>query len=241
MSVPKIITMKQVSISQLCISFLIFLGLQSCIGDDIIQDFVPEQVRILNAPDSIAIGESFQFDASFFNNVGGEEVAEISWSSSDEAILTIDEMGLATPIMEGSVVVTASIITTSQEELTDQVTIHVATEVSTTPDLQERAVTIRTTSSYTLEGTGTLKEVGDGDLILELNSDFKASSNLPGLYVYLTNNPNTMSGALEIGAVTNFNGAHSYTISATEINAYDYVLFYCKPFVVKVGDGELEK
>ena len=44
---------------------------------------------------------------------------------------------------------------------------------------------------------------GNGDesdeLILSFAENYKTDDVLPGLYVYLTNNPNTINGALEIG------------------------------------------
>ena len=45
--------------------------------------------------------------------------------------------------------------------------------------------------------------------------------------------------ALEIGAVETFNGAHSYVIENTDISEYEFILYFCKPFVVKVGDGQI--
>ena len=231
--------MKQTIFYQWIAILLALSGLQSCIGDDIIQDLVPEQVRILNPLDSLPLNETFQFSASYFNNIGVEETATIVWSSSDESILSITADGTATSISEGTVIVTATTTTSTQEVLTDRITIQVSASASGVPDLKERTVTIRTTSSYVLEGTGVLKETASGELELAVNSDFRASSSLPGLYVYLTNNPNTLSGAFEIGRVTQFSGAHSYTFSGADLNTYAYVLFFCKPFVVKVGDGEL--
>ena len=68
-----------------------------------------------------------------------------------------------------------------------------------------------------------------------------ADDGLPGLYVYLSNNPNSVSGALEIGPVEVFEGAHDYTISGLDITTYAYVLYFCKPFNVKVGHGDIEE
>ena len=73
----------------------------------------------------------------------------------------------------------------------------------------------------------------------EFGDDYQASTSLPGLYVYLTNNPATANNAFEIGRVEIFNGAHSYRISGVGLNEYDYLLYWCKPFSVKVGDGEI--
>ena len=75
-----------------------------------------------------------------------------------------------------------------------------------------------------------------GDLVTDLDG----ATSLPGLYVYLTNNPSTVNNAYEIGRVETFNGAHSYRISGVGLNEYDYLLYWCKPFSVKVGDGEIK-
>ena len=98
--------------------------------------------------------------------------------------------------------------------------------------------TIVSTSSYKLEGDFSLSET-NGTLTLSFVDNYEASSALPGLYVYLTNNPNSINDALEIGKVEVFKGAHSYEIDNTSITAFDYVLYFCKPFRVKVGDGKI--
>ena len=78
-----------------------------------------------------------------------------------------------------------------------------------------------------------------GILKLSFADNYNASTALPGLYIYLTNNPSTNVGAYEIGAVTDFDGAHSYDLpNSISLMDYEYVLYFCKPFNVKVGDGQ---
>jgi len=75
---------------------------------------------------------------------------------------------------------------------------------------------------------------------LDIAGNYEASTALPGLYVYLSNNPNSTSGSYEIGEVTVFNGAHSYTLpSSVDISDYKYILYWFKPFNVKVGDSTI--
>lgn len=95
---------------------------------------------------------------------------------------------------------------------------------------------IKTTSTYELSGDYVLKSEG-ADLLLSLDDNYEASNALPVLYIYLSNNSASIEDALEIGAVTVFKGAHSYTIPNTGINDYAYILYFCKPFNVKVGEG----
>ena len=98
---------------------------------------------------------------------------------------------------------------------------------------------IRTTSSYALEGNFRLEHNGT-QLILSINDSYRASSSLPGLYLYLTNNPNSPEDGYEVGAVSVFSGAHSYTLPASiGLMDYKYLLYWCKPFRVKVGDAQI--
>ena len=98
---------------------------------------------------------------------------------------------------------------------------------------------IRTTSSYTLEGNFRYEHNGT-QIILSLDDTYRASSSLPGLYLYLTNNPNSPEDGYEVGAVSVFSGEHSYTLPASiGLMDYKYLLYWCKPFRVKVGDAQL--
>lgn len=98
---------------------------------------------------------------------------------------------------------------------------------------------IRTTSSYTLKGNFRYEHNGT-QIILSLDDTYRASSSLPGLYLYLTNNPNSPEDGYEVGAVTVFAGAHSYNLpSSINLMDYKYLLYWCKPFRVKVGDAQL--
>ena len=100
--------------------------------------------------------------------------------------------------------------------------------------------TIQTTSSYKLTGSYEYGLNDAGQLVLDIAGNYEASTALPGLYVYLSNNPNSTSGSYEIGEVTVFNGAHSYTLpSSVDISDYKYILYWFKPFNVKVGDSTI--
>ncbi|HMQ48498.1 MAG TPA: Ig-like domain-containing protein [Saprospiraceae bacterium] len=225
--------------SQIIFGALLTLLVYSCIGDDIIFDTVAENVRITSRVDSLAVGDDFQFEAIFVNNIGIEEPMTIAWSSSDEAILAIDQNGLASGISKGDVMVTAT-VDLATKTITDTWPLAVA-DNTVISDPESRTGQLRTTSSYLLEGDFELKPDGN-NLTLVLSDDYRASSNLPGLYVYLTNNPNSVNGAYEIGMVTEFSGTHSYTIPGDEVglNQYSHLLYFCKPFGVKVGDGEFD-
>ena len=213
----------------------VMLTLNSCIGDDIIEDRVDPVVRISNAIDTIENGTSYQFEASFFDQVGKEKMIDLNWSTSDGNNISISETGLATALQTGSSLISVDGLAPSGEQVSDEILVTVGDE--TVVSTSERIGTLQTTSSYELMGDFVLKEEG-GILKLSFSDNYKASTALPGLYIYLTNNPTTNSGAYEIGAVTDFEGAHSYELpNSISLTDYEYVLYFCKPFNVKVGDG----
>jgi len=227
--------MNRISFSSLLVCILFFFG---CIGEDIVNDEVDPEVRILNPVNSISVSEMYQFNATFFNNVGQPEPVSISWSSSNESVAAINNNGLINAISEGQTTIKAIVSYNSTTIETDTA----ITVITGTVDqsLDTKSGTIISTSGYELTGDFTLKMIENtNNLQLTLGSSYKASSSLPGLYVYLTNNPNTVANAYEIGPVTIFEGSHTYTIPNVGINDYSYLLYWCKPFGVKVGGGDI--
>ncbi len=211
--------------------------LSGCIKDDIVFDTIEPEVRLTSTVDTIAQGEEFQLVAMFTNNIGQVESATFLWESSDESILSVDQMGVINALTLGEATINVSVevdgIFYSDEK---EVVVGMNTVVTTT----ERSGSIAATSFYDLSGDFTMKKE-DENIVIEFADNYIADQGLPGLYVYLTNNPATISGALEIGAVDVFEGAHQYVIPGNlEINGYSHILYFCKPFNVKVGDGEIQ-
>ena len=101
-------------------------------------------------------------------------------------------------------------------------------------------ITASLISSYLLKGSYTLEPLDAGGVKLSLGEDYEADTSLPGLYIYLGNNPNSTADAFEIGPVTTFDGAHFYDLPTIGIYDYNYVLYWCKPFGVKVGEGQIK-
>lgn len=221
------------------ILILAILLFQSCIGDDVIMDEVDPVIRIQNPIDSIGINTSYQFEFMYLNNVGQEEQVNPEWNSSDNTVASVDQNGLLQALTIGLTDISlrydngTDIISTSQ-------TIYVR-DTTTLPEMtMERSGTVTTTSSYLLGGDFTLAVNDDDDLILSFSDNYEASTALPGLYIYMTNNPSTTAGAFEVGAVTTFSGAHTYNLGNMGLFDYSHVLYFCKPFNVKVGDGEIQ-
>ena len=144
---------------------------------------------------------------------------------------------------------TATMTTDSGTTTTTTTTDPDSTTSTSTPTVDDDVVvtapqsyqgTIQTTSSYKLTGSYEYGLNDAGQLVLDIAGNYEASTALPGLYVYLSNNPNSTSGSYEIGEVTVFNGAHSYTLpSSVDISDYKYILYWFKPFNVKVGDSTI--
>jgi len=224
------------------ISFILILAIlmfQSCIGDDVIMDEVDPVIRIQNPIDSIGLNTTYRFEFMYLNNVGQEEIVNPEWSSSDNDVATIDQNGLLQALAIGNTDISVN-YNNGTDIISASKTIYVR-DTTTIPEvMMERSGTITTTSSYLLEGDFTLAENDDGDLILSFANNYEASTALPGLFIYMTNNPNTTSGAFEIGSVTTFSGMHTYNLGDIGLFDYSHVLYFCKPFNVKVGDGEIE-
>ena len=220
------------------------LSLLSCVKTDLINDRVDPKIFISNPLLELKKnGAPHQFEVNYFNYVGKEiENPNVSWSSSDPTVIAITEDGLATGIELGTATVTATLIT-PEENLTITNADEVKVSMSTLTESIEFIGTIVSTSNYELGGSYVLKVHEDENDILRLSlgDDYVASTSLPGLYIYLGNNPNSVADAFEIGAVTVFQGAHFYDLPSTiSIYDYSYILYWCKPFDVKVGEGQIQ-
>ncbi len=220
---------------------LLAVVLSGCIGDDIIFDTVPERVSISNSIDSLGLDSTYQFTATYFNSIGRAIDETIIWSTSDPGIIEMSTTGLAKGVAKGSASIKATVNLEGKDPVETEINIVVEEGVSTPVQVSSRSGMLETASSYPLSGNFTLAKGEDDKLTLSFGSDYDADDGLPGLYVYLTNNPNTNVGALEISKVTIFKGAHSYTIpDGVGISDYSHVLYYCKPFGVRVGIGEID-
>lgn len=203
-----------------------------CIKDDLVFDEVDPVLRITSRVDTIAFNSSFQFESMYLNNVGAEEEVTVDWTSSHPDVVSIDNGGNAQALMEGSATITAEF-----GDLKDIVEVHVGKNTVVVP--KEKGGTIKTTSTYELSGDFTVEE-RDGNLVISFSENYVASTALPGLYLYLSNNRNTVANAIEIGAVEVFSGEHTYTLPDIGLNDYQFLVYFCKPFNIKVGDGEIE-
>lgn len=217
---------------------LILFGLfflSSCIKDDFVNDTVDPEIRIISTIDTIELNTSFQFESQYLNNIGQSVDVDDEWSSSEPSVISIDSNGLAQAVGLGISIISVS-YTQNNQTLTDEVS--VAVGENTVETVNVLGGEIVTTSSYVLEGKFEIKQ-DNNNLVLEIDDTYRASTSLPGLYVYLSNNKNSISNALEVSKVDIFDGAHSYIVPNVGLNEYAYVIYFCKPFNVKVGEGEI--
>ena len=299
-------------------SFIIvcFLLLLSCVGEDLVNDYVDPDLRISNAILSIPEGVQYQFTARFFDESGTKvENPTLVWLvdpptalsiaqdgtiqaiAAGEATVIVQTTGLRGDIIEARTTFSVTAVTstdtsTSTSETstmtadsetstlttdtetstmttdTETSTMTTETETSTmTTDTETSTMTTETetstttidnntgtgivlapqfyegeiisTSSYILEGNFRYEHKGT-QITLSLDENYRASTSLPGLYLYLGNNPNTVNGAIEIAKVTVFNGAHEYILPPSiELADYKYLIYWCKPFSVPVGEGTI--
>ena len=193
-------------------------------------------LQISNRIVQITVDTEHSFEIEYTDENGMlADPSNINWESSDPNIISIDENGRLRAEAAGSASITVStLVSNSLISHSNFITVVEPVAVST---ITSYTGNIQTPSSYALEGGFTLS-IREGQLVLSLNSDYKASSSLPGLYVYLSNNRNTTSQAYEIGKVTVFQGAHEYILpSNIGLMDYQYILYWCKPFNVKVGEA----
>jgi hypothetical protein len=198
---------------------------------------VTPTITITNGISQITALTNYQLEISYRDEMGNEVTPPpLLWESTNNEILSVDGAGNIEALTPGTATLTVSALV-STSIITSQSFIYViepivAMVTSFSGELVSK-------SNYKLEGGFTLSEESSG-LILSFDGDYEASTALPGLYLYLSNNANTTSGAYEVGAVTVFKGAHSYTLdSSFELMDYQYILFWCKPFNVKVGEAKI--
>jgi hypothetical protein len=217
---------------------LLSLIVWSCIGEDLVFDEVAPEVRISQPISNFQINTSHQFEYVLLNNVGMEAMADqISWSTSNASKVIINQQGEAMALDYGEVTIT---LTASLQgvEVDTSLTFSI-TDNPTAFVEEDRGGSINTTTSYDLSGDFTMRTESD-ELVISFQSNYVADDGLPGLYVYLTNNPNSPNGGYEIGPVQVFNGSHEYRINDVGLYDYNYLFYYCKPFKVKVGHGAIE-
>jgi len=227
--------LKTMKLSQLFLFLLSAILVVSCIEDDFVNDTIDPELRITSTIDTIAINTTFQFESMYLNNIGLEEEVSEIWTSSNPSVIEINSEGLATALSTGQSTISVEFLS---EGILLRDSMIVAVGEETIVQVNSFEGSIRTTTFYDLEGDFVYTETESG-VNLSFADNYLASAGLPGLFIYLSNNNNSIANALEIGAVEVFSGAHEYDVEGVGFNDYKYIVYFCKPFNVKVGEGEL--
>jgi len=111
-------------------------------------------------------------------------------------------------------------------------------------DFVVKTGTLVTTSDYVCEGDFTIQENETG-ITLILASNFRADQILPGYGMFLSNNPRSIQGALQIDGIGSgfrghFSGSASFMIEDVGVDDYQYLVHWCVPFNIEVGVGEIQ-
>jgi len=168
------------------------------------------------------------------------ETSTMTTDTETSTMTTDTETSTMTTETETSTMTTdteTSTMTTETETSTTTIDNNTGTGIVLAPQFYEGEII--STSSYILEGNFRYEHNGT-QITLSLDENYRASTSLPGLYLYLGNNPNTVNGAIEIAKVNVFNGAHEYILPPSiELADYKYLIYWCKPFSVPVGEGTI--
>jgi hypothetical protein len=88
-------------------------------------------------------------------------------------------------------------------------------------------------------GMGKLK-IENGQLKLQTTPDFSVSGGAPDLRIYLGNNSNNVTGAVEVATLNQRSGAQSWNVATpTNITQYRYVIVWCRQFGGTYGVADL--
>ncbi len=183
-------------------------------------------VTIQGGKTSMLVGESLALTALAYNSFDQiVEGKEIEWESGDASVIEINE-GVIKALAKGK-----STISAASEGISSQPLIIEVSEVALREGSFEGA------AGHKAEGNAILTMTNSG-VQLELSDDFSAD-NGPGLYLYLSNQPNNVDAGVEIAPLAKLTGSSSYGIEGVSLADFNYVIIYCKPFKVVVGRAQL--
>lgn len=204
----------------------------------VVEDLTEVASILLTAPMNqsamINVGQTISFSASVLN-IAAEQIdgAGVAWNSSNGVVGSIDENGLFTALANGSTDISA---------ISDGVRSNL---YNVNVGLQSKSGEFVGVGSYDASGTVQVFINQNGDVIVELGSDFTTDIAL-GTFIYLSNSTagaSTRANGLELGEVTG-NGAIQFNASSLDsavgIEDYNYVIVLCKPATITFGYAELK-
>lgn len=170
-------------------------------------------------------GQTREFSATVYN-YKEEDIStqhQVTWKSSNTTIGSINEQGVFTAHQNGEVTIWAEVGSIRSGDC--------ALSIGS----NQRSATFSGLSGYNVSGSVVVEKVDNQHVRIVLGSDFSAQSG-PGLYVYLSNQSQSVTGGIEAGKLQKTSGTQSYTVMAG-LNDYDYVIIHCRPFNVPFGSS----
>ena len=170
----------------------------------------------------IKLNEMATLTAIGKNNSGGTiSGLSFSWESSDASLVEISNSGIVTGKSYG----TSNIAATSS-------------------GIQSAPVMVQVLRKGNFAGSGSAGvaklKIENNVLKLQTTAEFSAMTSPPDLRIYLGNNNNNITGAIEIASLNQRNGAQSWNIAATvTITQYRYAIIWCKQFGGTYGVADL--
>ncbi len=184
---------------------------------------------------SVEVGKTLKFNATA-KNVNGDiiNMTNFNWVSNNTNILTVDAQGLTSGIAVGTAEITAS----SGGISSDPYTINVITA-----SVNERNGNFVRGRGST-KGSVTLFVDAEENNVLKvrLNQDFNGAG-IPGPFLYLGNDADRVTSSdIEIAEIATGPGNNrTFVVPGNpDINAFNYVIYHCKPFNIIYGVFELE-
>ncbi|MDX2301726.1 MAG: DM13 domain-containing protein [Microscillaceae bacterium] len=186
-------------------------------------------LEISASNNQIHVGQIVQFTAVAKNALGNViNPSSISWQSSNNNLFSVNASGLGTALNAGMVQVSATADGITSNSLTVDITAAAASRTGSFVSM----------NGYRVSGNATIRTEGN-NLVLEFANNFSTSSG-PGLYVYLSNQANNANGGIEIARLQKVSGSQTYTLPASvQLDQYNYVLIFCRPFRVVFGSALL--
>lgn len=216
----------------LTLSLLLTLLMSNCIGTDYLDDpIVDERIELNTSSEDLLVGETVVLSAIYFNQYGLEEEVSLVWTSSDEAIVTVDANGLVAAVSGGQAEIRASYDGTES----DPVTIVVVADLMTVSSVTIAEVTSQTiaigeaiqfsASSFNINGdplSGDVNWNSSNTMIISIDQNGLAlalangSSDITAIIDGVSSNPVTITVG-SLSKMGTFQGASGYKAVGTAI------------------------
>lgn len=238
-----------------CICGTTFAAIPESVTSSYAASIVASVTEITVFKDTIAVGESVQLELKWSNG----KQQDVSFSSSDESIASVDESGIVTGISDGTVTITLKHSEAGRDKTID-ITVSSDVEKSAVYNTSELALGTKLRKYDKLhydnkniggcanivntKGSYDLAFINNEDYVLPFDAELVG---IEGLYIYIAPEIEGLTyidgRTLEKGAVINRNThllCYDYYIkSAAKSTKYKYPVFLPEYYGKYIGDGEI--